>query len=246
MKELMVHVERAVRPVQACREHKDRMREELLAHLTELFEEERARLGDPAAALEEAIRRFGAAAELTPQLQGTVCRTERLEFLAERWLTWQAPESAAQYALRLAGQLFLLSMMLSAIVVLVVVLTEGWAPDLWMRLRVGVSFLIVLHTDLFLLALLYARLREAMWGGLAVKRSWLRAAVLMLLLALAVPASGVAYGVIALGSWTLSLELLYLWYPFAILIPLAFSLWAWFRGPAEIRHAEWACLDIGE
>lgn len=245
MRELMIHVERVVRPVRACTDHKDRMREELLAHLTGLFEEERPRLGDDRAALEQALGRFGDAAELTQQLQASVSRMERGEFLVERWLTWQAPESAARYALRLTVQLFLLSIALSVIVVLVVLLKEGRGVDLWTRLRLGTSFLVVLHADLFLLALLYFKVRDALCGSPGVQRSWLRATAFAALSALVVPASGLVYGLAALGSLALSLELLYLWYPFALLVPAAFILWGWFHGPAEIRHSEWCCLDIG-
>ena len=59
MRELMVLVERAVRPVPVGPRQKLRMREELLAHLTEVYEEERARLGDDRVAL--ARRRGGSA-----------------------------------------------------------------------------------------------------------------------------------------------------------------------------------------
>jgi hypothetical protein len=60
MKELMVHVERAVRAVHASRARKRRMRQELLAHLTNLVEEEKARGGGEQEALARARQRFGA------------------------------------------------------------------------------------------------------------------------------------------------------------------------------------------
>ena len=59
MNEFMVLVERAVRPVQAGPKKLTRMREELLAHLMAIYEEELARLGDESAARAEAIWRFG-------------------------------------------------------------------------------------------------------------------------------------------------------------------------------------------
>ena len=49
---LKVLVERAVRPVRASASRKRLMREELLAHVTAVFEEELARLADEQAALE--------------------------------------------------------------------------------------------------------------------------------------------------------------------------------------------------
>jgi len=67
--QLRILVERAVRPVRATMVRKRRMREELLAHLTAIFEEEAARLGDEQAALERAAERFGDPAELAAELQ---------------------------------------------------------------------------------------------------------------------------------------------------------------------------------
>jgi ATP-dependent Clp protease ATP-binding subunit ClpC len=78
--QLRILVERAVRPVRATMVRKRRMREELLAHLTAIFEEEAARLGDEQAALERAAERFGDPAELAAELQQSVPRWDR--FLA--------------------------------------------------------------------------------------------------------------------------------------------------------------------
>ena len=72
MNELMVHVERAVRPVRARPARKLKMRQELLAHLAGIYDEELARRGDPAAARAEALRRFGDPAALTRELQDSV------------------------------------------------------------------------------------------------------------------------------------------------------------------------------
>src|SRR5262245_19138182 len=76
MKELMVHVERAVRAVHASPARKRRMRQELLAHLTGLVEEEKARGGDERQALARALERFGDPAELSRDLQAAVPRLE--------------------------------------------------------------------------------------------------------------------------------------------------------------------------
>src|SRR5262249_54232890 len=58
---------------------KRRMRQELLAHLTGLFEEEKARGGGEHQALAEALRRFGDPADLSRDLQASVPRLERWE-----------------------------------------------------------------------------------------------------------------------------------------------------------------------
>ena len=72
LKDLKVVVEQAVRPVRATLGRKRRMREELLAHLLAIFDEETAGCVDATTAVERAKRRFGDPRELTPQLQQAV------------------------------------------------------------------------------------------------------------------------------------------------------------------------------
>ncbi len=74
-RQLKIIVERAVRPVQASMRRKRHMRQELLAHVIDVFEEE-ARNGDERAALHETSARFGNPAEVTVQLQASVPRTD--------------------------------------------------------------------------------------------------------------------------------------------------------------------------
>jgi hypothetical protein len=57
--QLKIIVERAVRPVRASTSRKRKMREELLAHVVGVFEEESANLGDERTALEQTALRFG-------------------------------------------------------------------------------------------------------------------------------------------------------------------------------------------
>ncbi|HEV7282266.1 MAG TPA: hypothetical protein VGN57_18835 [Pirellulaceae bacterium] len=79
--QLMKVVERAVRPVRAGRTRKLQMRLELLAHLTGLYEEERTRLGDDAAAFAAARERFGDPAELSQELDRSVGVVGRLAWI---------------------------------------------------------------------------------------------------------------------------------------------------------------------
>jgi hypothetical protein len=76
--QLKVIVERAVRPVRASTSRKRKMREELLAHVVGVFEEECARLGDDRAALERTALRFGNPAEVTGQLQESAPASDRI------------------------------------------------------------------------------------------------------------------------------------------------------------------------
>src|SRR5262245_65861705 len=103
MKELMVHVERAVRPVHATPARKQRMRQELLGHLTAIFDEERARGGDEQQALAQALRRFGNPADLARELQASVPRLERWEGQMIGWILPGPGESKLRHALRLAA-----------------------------------------------------------------------------------------------------------------------------------------------
>jgi hypothetical protein len=246
MNELMVHVERAVRPIRASSRRKDRMREELLAHLTTLYQEELARLGDERAAREQAFLRFGNPADLTRELQDSVSFAERVAFVLERWVGWRAPETAARWMFRLAIQMFLLSAVLSALVSANLKGLDGPGPNLAARLRLWAAFLVVAHADVFFLGVLYFKMRDALCGGLGMRRSWPRAAGFGGLSALVVLASGLGFTLLGLGGVPVSLELLPLWFPFALLAPLCSAVGGLVYGPAEIRHTEWACLDIGQ
>ena len=76
------------------------MREELLAHLSAIYDQELVRLHTPGATLKAAAERFGNPGELAEQLQAALPFHERIDFFVERWLAWRAPESVAKYALR--------------------------------------------------------------------------------------------------------------------------------------------------
>src|SRR5207302_2784555 len=75
---LKIIVERAVRPVRASTSRKRKMREELLAHVSGVFEEESAKLGDDHAALERTALRFGNPTEVTSQLQESVPASDNI------------------------------------------------------------------------------------------------------------------------------------------------------------------------
>jgi hypothetical protein len=77
-RDLMIHVERIVRPVRAGGKRKLRMRRELLAHLEAAMEEELPLCPDQSAAIARALARLGNQAEITAQLQESVPRFERL------------------------------------------------------------------------------------------------------------------------------------------------------------------------
>lgn len=69
MKALMIHVEKAVRPLNITQAQRGAIREELLTHLQGIYEEELAACGDSEQAIETAIRRFGPAEEISHNLR---------------------------------------------------------------------------------------------------------------------------------------------------------------------------------
>jgi hypothetical protein len=97
LRELKTVVERAMRPIRASMARKRKIREELLAHLVSIFEEEAERLGDEQAALAEAKQRFGDPRELSGQLQQTVPAWSRCRFLLEK-LRLEPGESLLHFA----------------------------------------------------------------------------------------------------------------------------------------------------
>jgi len=111
MMPLKIQVERVVRPIRASGRRKDRMREELLAHLTATCHEELAKDGDEPAAVERALQRFGNPDDLRRELQASVTLPERLLYvripygeryaaIARRAGKWRPEESPFRYACR--------------------------------------------------------------------------------------------------------------------------------------------------
>ena len=78
---LQTHLDHAIAAVSARHGRKQQMREELFAHLLSLYEEELASLHDERAALDEAIRRFGAIDDVRCELTASVPFLERVFFL---------------------------------------------------------------------------------------------------------------------------------------------------------------------
>ena len=97
--ELKVVVERVVWPVRATMARKSRMREELLAHLVAIFEEEEKHRGDEQAALEQTKQRFGGPGKLMGELQQTVTRRDRCRSILEN-MGYRPSESAWHLAAR--------------------------------------------------------------------------------------------------------------------------------------------------
>src|SRR5262245_32662924 len=115
--QLKVIVERAVRPVRASTGRKRKMREELLAHVSGVFEEESVNL-DERAALERTAQRFGSPAEVTGQLQESVPASDGVR----RFWEGGPGESALRAGFRIAGVAGILGLVVFAALLVV----GGW------------------------------------------------------------------------------------------------------------------------
>jgi hypothetical protein len=236
---LKVLVERAVRPVRASFARKNRMRQELLAHVSDVFEEEAAREGEPAA-LERTAQRFGDLAELTGSLQASVPASDALERFAD-WLWYRPGEATVWRALRhgvvvALGAVLFLGVFGWAIWSRV----GGWPPEALVPLAGTVACVFCFG---FTLTFLGEGMRRALYGSAGT--SWVRASLVALASAfLYLPSIALALWV-QIGSrvrWTDPLILLFAMGIATgfLLVPLASALAERLR-----LHREWAELTLG-
>jgi ATP-dependent Clp protease ATP-binding subunit ClpC len=155
MRELMVHVERAVRAVHASPARKRRMRQELLAHLTNLVEEEKARGGDEQEALARALQRFGDPADLSRDLQASVPRLERWEAQMANGFLRRPGETGLRHGARIAALVAaIMFVWLNVLVNLLLPLIRVAAGEKWSDVRVGLAIPGVFAGYVFLSVLL--------------------------------------------------------------------------------------------
>jgi ATP-dependent Clp protease ATP-binding subunit ClpC len=251
MKELMVPVERAVRPVQAAAARKRRMRRELLAHLTGIYEQERAR-GDESQALARALRRFGNPADLARELQASVPRPERWEVGLVGLFRRRPGEGGFRPALRLAA---LVAVFVFAALFLIPLVRVA-AGDDWSDVRIGLAPQAVVTGYVFLSVFAGCGLCRALadrLGAAALLRASAYGVVILLVGVALVAGEYVAQPENALWGFMLR----------SPGDPHALSAWAWFTGTQlglalvavllvraerarERDDGDWTSLEIGE
>jgi ClpA/ClpB-like protein len=241
---LMKIVERTVRPVRASIVWKRKMRDELFAHLSGIYEQEMSRLHDPATALEQAARRFGKPGELTRELESALPAYERFSGLIERWVQYRAPESASRYSLRIAVHTFWLLAGSLSLVTLGVFLRYGWIEAVQTMARVFAAILLLTPPLQFAISLSLIRMRDAMWGAFGSRKSLGR--VFVYFLVIAAVAELYLMGVAAVARLDLGagLEAARLGGVIGLISAAAFVAIAYATGPASIRDTKWALLDI--
>jgi hypothetical protein len=196
LKELKIVVERAVRPVGATFYSKRKMREELLAHLVSIFEEEMQKAADEHAALDQSKQRFGDPRELAGELQGTVSRWDRFLYFIENFICFRAGESVLHHAARVA---VLPYMWFAGICLLVppVLLIRGRQYEIGRTMFGMLAASVVVSGMVFILTFLAHGLRDTLYCDTS-RRSIPLAMVHGLLSALLLPIGGFVL------SWTAS------------------------------------------
>ena len=240
--QLKIIVERAVRPVRATTSRKRKMREELLAHVTAVFEEE-AKVHEESVALARMAARFGDVGELTGQLQAAVPASDALAYAMESFVGIGMREPVWRRAWRYAVVIGMFCACLLVASILVSGLVTGsWGE--WVTLARLPSILVPvwMATLIFVATFLEHGMRQALFGPGG--RSWSRAIVIGVLTWLLVPGLVLVW-LIALGGAflaslldTLPLFLTGALAPVALVILVTALI-------SEIRYVdEWANLPI--
>ncbi|MEX2172438.1 MAG: hypothetical protein WD851_24165 [Pirellulales bacterium] len=242
--ELRTLVERAVRPVRTTAAQKMRMREELLAHLTAIFEEELTANPNESLALVRAAQRFGNIEELTEQLQDSVSRAQSVGAYLETFLQSPCPTEAftflgaARYASRVS--VFVLAFNLVVLIVLF--------P--WMLLQgefdTGRHLLFAIAWPVALAAFMFGLFFLSLWVLHAQSsRAWTQTAIIAALSTLLVPA--VTFAVVAVivfdvkTGWESARTTLPL---AALLSPLLVFGMAWTFAHELRQRREWVSLEV--
>jgi hypothetical protein len=259
--QLKIIVERAVRPVRASTNCKRKMREELLAHVSGVFEEESAKLGDESLALERTQQRFGNPGELTAQLQESVPMGDGFE----RFWEGRPGQSTLRRTLRFACMFEAFVLFVGVITVVVGGLRHEWPREIYLAI-VSSSFFIpqwsIGPVWLFAIAFIAHWMEKSMvnpienWPRIGLIKSFTSAwAVRAVRVSLIV--GGVSFALslgIAIANWFMepadwdSWPQFLGWVPFAGFAVATSVLCAWLfvQTSAERRryHQEWANLAI--
>jgi hypothetical protein len=243
MHELKVLVERAVRPVRAPHTRKKAMRNELLAHLRDVFEDELTRLNDEGLALANTRSRFGDAAALTAELQQTVTRRQRAGVFFEQ-LDWTRPMPlkalVARHALvGLASIAFMFLLILPALFL------DGRRQTLDFAVRAAIMQGVFVGMFGYVMGGLCPTLGDALFGD-AQRRSWRTAAWCLIGSAVFLPVFAFIFYFGLSGDLTASLSHLVYACWFAPVFPLLCTAISWEIHRQHTYDREWAALDLVE
>lgn len=241
---LMKIVERAVRPVRASSGRKLKMREELLAHLTEIHEQERTQLRDRVQATQAAARRFGDPTDLALELQSAVPWWERVEARMERWFGWRAPESVARYLVRVTVQVYLAISIMTVTAAVSYITKLGWNASALIGLRPIFAMHLIMPATFLLLGLLYFEQRNTIFGVFGRRRSLSRVGLWTALFVLVVVMCGSSFEAIAAWDWSAAARMVIPYAAVGLVAAIGSLVVALHNGPSQIRQALWTCLDL--
>ncbi|HEX5271656.1 MAG TPA: hypothetical protein VFW33_14260 [Gemmataceae bacterium] len=239
--QLMIVVERAVRPVRASEFRKRKMREELLAHVRGVFEEE-AGHGDEQAALTRAQERFGHPAELTGQLQASVPRADGIIRFGEEIVGYGCGDSALRPAAAAAAATGALTLVSLPVMMLIQGLRgqgNDWLTVAWLTSLVAS---VVVAFWVFCFGVLTHAMRQALFGRAG--RSWLRAGLVAAAAWLIIPATTFAGCVAVTADLQRSLWDAVPLLPYGVLTPVVMVVVACLFNPQARQAREWASLQI--
>jgi hypothetical protein len=135
--QLKIIVERAVRPLRASSGRKQKIREELLGHVRDVFDEEFTRPNDGGSPLDRTVRRFGNPAELTVHLQRSIPAFDGIV----RYLEGPPDQSTLHSALRFVAIELAIAWAALAVAFLLVGWQSHWSRDELFAVTSGSGFI---------------------------------------------------------------------------------------------------------
>jgi hypothetical protein len=241
--EQMRIVERIVRPLRASTPRKRKMREELLAHLSAIYDQELVRLHTPGAALKASAERFGNPGELAEQLQAALPFLERIDFFVERWFAWRAPESVARYAFRQSRITLGILATVFPLLFVGIILRYGWSHDLWALIRVLASLMLLTPPTQLVFTFAWIKMRDSLWGVFGSRKSVVRAFFYGATIAGVVMASFMAFAWAVSWTFSVPIDALPLAATAGVAAAAATYIAVRISGPTTIRDTLWAMLD---
>jgi hypothetical protein len=220
------------------------MREELLAHLTGIYQDELANANDPFAAMDAAAKRFGDPAELTRELQNSVPIPVRRDFYVQRWIGWRAPESVVSMMARTSAVSLGIVALLVGLPILVGILIQGWNYNQFTALRIFAGLAIMTPAAQFGLGLCYYKMRDSLWGVFGSRRSRINAVLWAVVAAIVVLATEIGFIASARAAIVIRADSFSMMCFIAASSAIALLLLARLCGLKEIRDTIWATLDL--
>jgi hypothetical protein len=243
--EQLKYVERIVRPVPAGSGCKRKMREELLTHLTTIYEEELARLKNPVSAWQSAAERFGTPAEISRELRNSLPLRERLNDFVERRLGvgWRPPETATHWMARSALHTAILLAAMNVVTAILMFAAVGANSGVWAAIRAIAAMSLCIPFLQFVLGVAFFKMRDAVFGVFGTRKSHVTAAAMAALMSLTIAATFTAFvsitsGQLAPQSQLIAIALATIATPLFVLVIIRTD------GPQEIRDTLWGCLEI--